>query len=184
MKTIWLITHGEKEVRDLEGNWIADAGMTGVGFKQIKSLKPKLEEYLSGQKPSEVHCGTGLRQWQVAQILGFTKEETYFSSLWGESSTLIDVEGKKKILLGHGIVVEKKQYLSSQHMGSAAREAIIKLPNDSLICSGRPVLIRLGIPSEEGQSGALYALRVMDDNSIKIELIIKGVNLSDGGAGV
>lgn len=171
MKTVWLVTHGET---DSEPN----PGLTAAGLTATERLKERLPEFIPNGQPTEIHCGTGRRQQQALEALGFNVEQAMFSDLWGGAATLVRGSNPKMIRLGHGTCITWDQYLSPAHLAAAIQPIIAGLPDNSLICSGRPVLVRLGVAAEKGQSGALYALRIGDDNSISIELVVGGVNLS------
>lgn len=152
--------------------------MPPEGLKMVEALAPKLTGFLPSG-PTEIHVGTGLRQWRVAQALGFSLEQKniYFSDFWGGAATVAG--SKEVILLGHGLQVPRKQYLSVKHLQPFYRQIIASLPDNSLICSGRPVLVRLGMQEEDCSSGALYALHIQDDGQIVIELLIAGVCLME-----
>ena len=176
-KIIYLVTHGEK-TND------PNPGMTDKGKEQVRRLLPKIQK-LMPEGPAEIHCGTGKRQKEVVECLGFSFADAEISDVWGGPSTLTKTSGEKAILLADGTLVQWGNYKTSEHIGGdVIQTAIRNLPHNSVICSGRPVLVRLGLRPEDCQNGALYALHVMEDNSIQIELLVSGVNLSDGGANV
>ncbi|OGY44865.1 MAG: hypothetical protein A2729_05600 [Candidatus Buchananbacteria bacterium RIFCSPHIGHO2_01_FULL_39_14] len=172
---IWLVTHGEKE----DG---PDPKMTIEGFKRVQSLRDQLNQRLPATGPAQVHIGTGRRQFDVARALDLKKGTPFFSALWGEGVTEIKIKGKSMILLTDGRIIEFDQYLSPKHMRGAIREAIVNLPTQTVICSGRPVLVRLGMALKECQSAALYAIHfeLGRPDSIKIELVSAGIDLGDG----
>src|SRR3989338_7868798 len=124
--------------------------MTPAGRGMIESLRPRLPDGISA-----VFAGTGRRQWQVAQILGFTPDQVIFSDIWGGAATVGDC--KDVIILGHGLSINRKNYLSIQDIQPYA-EKLAALPDGALICSGRPVLARLGGRGGDGSRGARYAL--------------------------
>lgn len=167
MKTIYLVTHGPTFSNT------SDPVMAPEGRNMIESLKKKLPEYLP-DGPAEVFAGTGRRQWQVAQILGFTADQVIFSDIWGGAATIGDC--KDVIILGHGLSINRKNYLSIQDIQPYGKK-VAALPDKALICSGRPVLVRLGMREENCSSGALYALHVQDGEKVEIELLIPGVCL-------
>ena len=177
VKTIYLVTHGEK-TND------PNPGMTEEGKEQVRRLLPKIQKFMP-EGPVETHCGTGKRQKEVVECLDYSFANTKVSDIWGGPSTLVKTDGGKTILLADGTLVQWINFKTSEHIGGdVIQTAIRNLPHNSIICSGRPVLVRLGLRPEDCQSGALYALHVMEDNSIQIELLVSGVNLSDGGANV
>ena len=172
MKTIGLVTHAETQVRD-GGKWCPDPAMTGAGLDRIVRLKSSIAEALGGY-PTEIHCGTGRRQWQLLQVLGLDgrMELVHVSGLWGDASTIIVDDGKNKVLLGHGQILDYERYDTARHVGGEIiRNVIRTLPHNSLICSGRPVLVRLGMKPEECLSGAVYALAV--DTAGQIDIVPK-----------
>ena len=163
MKTIFLVTHGPTFPNT------SDPVMIPAGRGIIESLRPRLPDGISA-----VFAGTGRRQWQVAQILGFTPDQVRFSDIWGGAATIGGC--KDVIILGHGLSINRKNYLSIQDIQPYA-EKVATLPDKALICSGRPVLVRLGRLEEDCSSGALYALHAQDNGKVEIELLIPGICL-------
>lgn len=177
-KTIWLVTHAETVLRNPPpyGAWVPDPEMSSNGLEEVARLRPVLDTYLCGTTPPEIHCGTGRRQWQTACALGFSNPEmAYFSALWGDASTLAKCDDRRMVLLCHGLLIPYDQYRTAEHIGgSTIRGVIASLPSNSVICSGRPVLIRLGMKLEECQSGALYSLHPRENGDIDIALVKGG----------
>lgn len=175
-KTIWLVTHAETVIKNASGEWCPDPIMSEEACQKIGALKPILNEKLGGAEPLEVHCGVGRRQWQVACALGFDNpRKVFFSSLWGDASTLgvKDESGEKWILLSH-LLIPYNQYLSAKHASGKVVHGVIEaLPHNSVICSGRPVLLRLGMELDKCHNGALYAFNVLS-NGLDIVLIQQG----------
>ena len=181
MKTVYLITHGAKIDFKGPNQPNPNPGMTKDGWRMVASLRPKLNELLPNG-PAQIHAGTGLRQSQVVEALGFDLNKVLFSALWGEPATAVKMSGKKVIVLADGRYLEWEKYLSPRHMESTIREVLSSLPDGSLICSGRPVLVRLKMEPEECFSGALYTLEIEGDQ-INIKLLVAGVKLLDGKEG-
>lgn len=176
-KTIWLVTHAETILHSPEpyGEWVPDPIMSKNACTVVHNLRAILNEKLRGV-PAEVHCGTGSRQWQVALTLGFNDpEKVFFSSLWGEAATLAKHDGKRWVLLSNGLLIPYDCYLGAKHFGGKVISGVIaSLPHNSVICSGRPVLIRLGMQPEECHSGALYSLCPQENGEISIKLVQEG----------
>ncbi len=176
-KTVILVTHGEKEKGP-------NPGMTEEGFKRVAVLLLELDKLLPNG-PTELHFGSGQRHIDVVKALGFSTKDGFLSDLWGGPGSLEKTPEGKIIVLADGTAVAFEKCYTIRHLGGELISKIIaELPGNSVICSGRPVLVRLGRKPEECESGAIYALRVMDDGSIEIELLVSGVNLADGGAEV
>ena len=170
MKTIYLVTHGPTEKN------VPDPGMTNEGLEMVRNLRTQLATFLPPEGPTQIHVGTGRRQWQIVQTLGFShRENLYVSDFWGGAATVTST--KEVILLGHGLQIPREKYLTIAHLQPFYSQTIAGLPDKSLICSGRPVLVRLGMQEEDCSSGSLYALHVQDNGQIKIELLIAGVCL-------
>lgn len=180
MKTILLITHAETDVGSPAG-WKPNPSMTDQGYRRVQALRPRLMELLPGSQPSQIHCGMGARHHQVVAALDFSPQEVFFSDVWGGAATLVVDGGEKRFLIPyHGdgaMLLPPERYLSTEHLRAAAQDAIRTLPDHALICSGRPVLARLGVPPEVAKNGALYAISVCDDESLEIHLEVDGVNL-------
>ena len=188
-KTIYLVTHGEKHsglVKPEEENSGPNPGMTEEGKERVAALKPNLDELLPCG-PAVIHCGTGRRHIDTLEALGFpttSQNRPLYSDLWGSPASLERIGGEKIIIFADGTITDWEHYKTTKHLGKEVISRVIAgLDNNSLICSGRPVPARLGRRPEECESGAIYALHVMDDGSIQIELLVSGVNLSDGAEG-
>lgn len=174
-KTVWLVTHGETVLRKPDGTLQPDPEMSQEGRHSLDTVAIMLYQKLGESLPPEIHCGTGHRQYQVAQTIFLNPSNVFFSSLWGDASTLAMEDGKRMILLSHGLLISYEQYHSAKHVGGETiRKVLASLPDNSVICSGRPVLIRLGMKPEECHNGALYALRVKKNGEVKIELVQQG----------
>ncbi len=176
-KTIWLVTHGETVLRKSDGTWQPDPGMSKRGLGEIVRLRTILNEKLGGKTPTQIHCGVGRRQWEVSSTLGFNDPKVIrFSALWGDAATLAMENDTRMVLLSHGLLIPYSQYCTAQHIGGETlKGAISVLPDCSVICSGRPVLVRgFGMDPSQCHNGALYAFRVQDSGEIKLELVQKG----------
>ena len=93
-KYVWLATHGEREIKDEKGNIIPDPSMTKEGKDQVRQLLLIIQKFLPNG-PTEVHCGTGLRQKQVVECLGYSFDDVQISDVWGGASSMSKVDGKK-----------------------------------------------------------------------------------------
>ena len=175
-KIIWLVTHGETRLQD-SGGWCPDPAMTEEAYRGMRQIEIKLLQLLQDGILPEIQCGTGKRQYQVAQALGLNFEtyHLHFSGIWGDASTLIKVDGVRKVLLGHGLIIDYSKYDTTMHVsGEVIKRIITALSHNTVICSGRPVLIRLGMKPEDCHSGALYSLKPQENGEIKIELVQQG----------
>ncbi|MFA4833357.1 MAG: hypothetical protein WC619_00740 [Patescibacteria group bacterium] len=176
VKIVYLVTHGEKT----DG---PNPGMTDEGKARIRNLRPILEDLLPNGRPSQVFCGTGARQIEVALCLGFELKNIFFSDVWGGPATLTKIGGEKKVILADGTLVDyPDKFLSSDDLAQAARDALKRLPHGSVITSGRPTLIRVFkglIEAEECHSGAIYSLSIYDNGEITPKLMVIGIILDD-----
>jgi len=176
MKNVYLITHGMTDDQP-------DPGMTSDGHNAICAIRKRLHEFMK-LSDTQIVCGVGYRQVQVLMdICGGIPDSVMFCEVWGGAPTLMKTSGPKRILLGDGTEIAFSNY-DMKPMAVAIKAALVELPENSLICSGRPVLVRLGLKSEECQSSALYRLRVNDDGSLEhAEILIGGINISSPTAG-
>lgn len=184
MKTVFLVTHGEKADFDEIGRPTPDPGMTALGRDQVRQLRSHLNQLLPNG-PTAIHVGTGRRQGEVVDALGFDYQTALVSPLWGDAASGIKVAGKMIVVLSDGRLVAWDHYCGTEHLSPMVATVIAtQLPDGALICSGRPVVYRLGLPLTACESGAIYGLTVADDGSITIELLISGVKLYTEGAAV
>ncbi|MDD5109670.1 MAG: hypothetical protein PHI63_00455 [Patescibacteria group bacterium] len=160
VQRIFLVTHAE-QLGDSSGNWIPDPGMTEVGRRVVAQLKRPLEMCLNGKPPTAVFAGTGRRHWEVTQILGLKVERVKFCSIFGEAAILINpFQPHKKVLLSHGLIIDWDQYLHTTYRKALAREAILGLPDGSVICGDQSLLGQLNHAREQRRGGALFQLTV------------------------
>lgn len=172
MKVVFLVTHGKTDNNP-------DPGMTADGFEAIrKNITPQLPDFIFGG-PAKIVCGVGKRQVQVLQALGFQTADANFCECWGGAPTLVKTKpgDPKQILLGDGTVIAWNQY-DVAPMAAAIKAALVALPDGALICSGRPVLVRLGIEAESCENGALYELHIDEGELLEATILIHGINLS------
>jgi len=126
--------------------------------------------------------GMGKRHIDTAAALNFVPTATLTSTIWGGPESLIEVNGEKQVILANGLIIDLENCLSNKHLSKAVRETLSDLPNNTVICTGRPILIRLGQEPEDCQNGAIYKLSIRGADDINIELVTKGINLLDNGA--
>lgn len=182
--SVLLVTHGET-VPYANGRYFPDPGMTPEGLARMAALAPKMEEFLAGRAPAEIHCGTGRRQKEVADVLGyvgdtlFYGEPIFYSDVWGGAATRVKKGGENFILLGTGMLIPDGQYLTTKHLGPTIRQTIVNLPNGSVICSGRPTLRRLGVPEADWFNGAVYEITFfpLEPDSIACRRLTEGIRL-------
>lgn len=178
---VLLVTHGET-IPYANGVLYPDPGMTPGGLAKIAALAPKVKEILDGREPAEVHCGTGRRHQEVVDVLGYGGGRVvYYSDVLGGAATFVqrsENEGKL-ILLGTGVLVPDKHYLSTKHLGNAIRQAIVSMPSRSVVCAGRATLRRLLVPKEDWYNGALYVIYCLPGNinSIECQQLTGGIKL-------
>lgn len=174
------ITHSDTKTEDGAGNPILNPGMTEEGLQKVRDLMPALGKLLAGRKPATIQSAVGRRHRQVtgivADFLNWPVEKIFHSGLWGDAETFKG-RSKEKIILGHGEVIKWSQYLTSMHLGPQARRIVRKLDHLTIICTGRPLFVRLGMAPEECFSGALYVITVYFHLFIRIKHITGGVKL-------
>lgn len=159
-KTILVVTHGDK----YSG---ANPQMTPEGLEQVKRLRG-----LIPRNPPAVVCGTGQRHWDVAGMLGF--EPTRITSIVGGPDSLEIIDGIKHIILADGRLVDPALYTSLTDEADAAKVVIASLPDQSVVCAGRPSMIMLGEPN--AKSAAVYDVHVMNNEIVDItEVVATGV---------
>jgi hypothetical protein len=167
-KNIYLITHGEK-TKDINS---PNPDMTTEGLEQILALKPEIDKHLL-DGPSQVYAGMGKRQCKIFEALGVPLEQVIFSPIFGLGCSLMKIDGQKKLLLPHGLLIDFNQAVTGQHVGEAINNQIPELPDNSLICGGTQILLWMGNPVEENFNGALYVFRVSDNKIQQVELLVK-----------
>lgn len=200
----YLVTHAEKREKTILGflfgwlltrwqwTWkylyVRNPGMSWTGKRKVRALRSVLNG-ITPYGPSAIHRGSGQRQKDVADCLG-CGEYAVPSDVWGGPQTLIKIAGKKYVITAEGKFLKYgEEYKITPEMGEAIRNAILELPQIFLICSGRPVLVRLGMSTDDPncQSGAIFKICVHRDKTISIKLIHSGIilkDIRDGGARV
>lgn len=157
MSRFFVVTHGEKE----EG--VPNPGMTPDGFEQVAALR-----HLLPSQPPCVAVGTGRRQLDVAKALGL--EPTYWSIVWGGAETLLEGSDGKLIVLADGTKIPYNRYKSGKDMAASAISAGEELPFGSVVCSGRPAMIRLG--KKDAKSASVYQVQIVG-GQVSIEEVVE-----------
>ncbi len=155
-KKIYVVTHGDK----VSG---PNPGMTPKGYDQIYALQRYLPEEIKN-----VVCGTGKRHRGVANMLGLTPNR--FSSIFGDSDSMESVDGQKKIVLPDGTYLDPKTYSTLEDLTPITKTIVTQLPDGTVVCSGRPLMIVLGQP--QAQMAQVWLLTVEGEN-IAFELLSK-----------
>ena len=135
MGKVFIVTHGSKYPG-------ADPEMTPEGFRQIQALANDLPTH-----PSEVICGTGRRHQNVVEALGLLAN--CWNALVGRPESL---EHDGTVTLACGRSIPRERY-DKRGMKEALLALLASLPDDAVICAGRPVLNDLG---DKGESAAVY----------------------------
>lgn len=146
MKKMYIVTHGAKE----DGS---NPAMTEEGFKQIASLRPQLP------CSETIVCGTGKRHLDVARALGFTP--TRYTAVVGGPESL---NSERKIVLSDGTIVESAIYTTEPDSHKAIIALLSELPNDTIICAGRPLMI--GLDKKDAKSGKIFIVTFDDNDTI------------------
>jgi hypothetical protein len=161
-KHIYIVTHGEK--------WPGpNPAMTEPGRNKVGALRRLLPE-----TPSLVVIGTGARHLDVACALNLLWVEgvpheivpTRFplmitSSVGGPESLEAD-----KVVLANGTRVPHEM-LTTPKDGKASMIDLVKtLPDNAVICAGRPALIMLG--KSDCKNAAVYRVVVSTDQPVAI----------------
>ncbi|MCX6763661.1 MAG: hypothetical protein NTZ97_02925 [Candidatus Moranbacteria bacterium] len=124
--------------------------MTPEGFEKVKTLK----EFVP-RNTKVIICGTGARHIDVANALGLIP--TRFTSVVGSADSLEITEDKKEIVvLANGLGVPSEMYTTLEDESASLPALIFDLPDDAVICAGRPALIMLG--KKDAKSGAVYQI--------------------------
>jgi hypothetical protein len=156
MKKIYVVTHGDK----FPG---PNPGHTPTGNQEVAALRPLLPE-----TPPAVVCGTGRRHSDVAEALGL--EPTRFTCLAGDPDSLEIIEGVKMAILADGHTFPLERHTSLADMSPVARSTVVELPDQSVICGGRPAMIMLGYAA--ARSAAVYRVSVDGGEIVAIDEVV------------
>jgi len=156
MKTVYVVTHGDKFFGP-------NPGMTGRRYNEIKKLC-----FLIPSKPSLVVCGTGRRHIDVATALMLLIDR--YTCLAGDSDSLEIIDDKKVIILADGTQLDPKCYTSLEDNAPGAKTLIVSLPDNSVVCGGRPLMIMLGF--REAKSASVYRV-LCEEGQIKEAILLR-----------
>lgn len=149
---VYVVTHGDK----FKG---PNPGMTPEGFAQVAALRG-----LIPRNPSLVVIGTGQRHLDVAAALYLTcwAEDTDQISTGRIPLRVTPVVGGPEsleddtILLANGTKVARDQYTGTKDGRKSMSQLIDSLPDDAVVCAGRPSMILLG--KADAKSAAVYRI--------------------------
>ena len=156
IKVIFIATHGEKEEKK------PNPGLTEKGFAEITALKSLLPS------SNNIICGTGKRHFDTAKALWLKPNRV--TSAAGDADSMDFINGVRVVILADGTFVQYDAYTSLKDNEDSARSMIVSLPDNSIVCAGRPLLIMLGDPN--GKSAAVYRVTIEMGEIISIEEII------------
>lgn len=163
MRTIFVVTHGEKE----KG---ANPPMTEKGKKDVAILS----SYLPKDIP-EVWLGEAQRHEDVAAALGLENHPNkWWSSVWGSAGSLEKQGDKRMLVLPSGKAVPFECTTSADDGGPSVKAKVLTLPDNTVVCAGRECVIALGIPLREAHSSALYAITIKNRGEMEISLLKGG----------
>lgn len=145
---IYVITHGDRFV-------CANPEMTSKGFAQIRSLASFLP-----QKIARIFVGTGKRFQQIYELLFATcSVPVVYSCFCGGADALgTGADGRKTVITGIGIEVGyPDEYIGVSNCDAFdAWKFLVDMPDQSVVCSGRPIMYALGF--RESKMGSLYEI--------------------------
>jgi hypothetical protein len=144
MKNIFLVVPGSKMYN------IIDPPLTSKGKRQAELMK---ESNILPSTPSLVICGTGLNQFQTAEILGLIPDK--LSNICGTSNTLEIISDEMKIFTGSG------RYPLEKFLISDPRYFLQTVPNKAVIITD--LLLLIGLNLQDLQTGAIYQYSIEDD---------------------
>ena len=149
-KVIFVVTHGDK----FSG---ANPRMTPEGFKQVTDLRRLLP-----RNPSVVLCGTGTRHFDVVSALDLwtLSGNMRVTSVIGGPDSLEVVNGEKLVVLANGKLCSPAVYTTLEDSAAAAVALVASLPDNSVVCAGRPLMIMLS--EKNAKSAAVYKITVTD----------------------
>ncbi len=151
MKNVFVVTHGKK----FSG---ANPGMTEEGFAQVSNLRSLLPAIVT-----DVVCGTGKRHLDVAKALNL--EPTRYTSAVGGPDSGEASSGKGPVdvvILPDGTAVPYACYTTLIDGAVAMQTLIGSLPDNSVVCAGRPSMIMLGMEESVSKGAAVYNVTVID----------------------
>ncbi|OGE87798.1 MAG: hypothetical protein A3J07_03745 [Candidatus Doudnabacteria bacterium RIFCSPLOWO2_02_FULL_49_13] len=172
-KRVYIVTHGDKETG-------ANPNMTPVGFSQVQALQNRLPS-----QPSMVLVGTGRRHLDVATALGYITchrsvrlrhPDTRFTPVVGGPESLEKIKGEDLILLADGATLPRNLYTGTEDGAQSMIQLLLTLPDNSVICAGRPSMILLG--KKDAKSAAVYRVTVNNGDGVFhiAEVVATGVS--------
>ena len=145
VKTIYLVTHGEKE----DG---PNPGLSTLGDVRVELLRDHL--------PQNIHlvvCGVGRRHIQTRETLELDRFPTRWNTLAGVDCSLIS--GSTKILLGDGTEIERSEFEDPPDVINLYRKWVSSYPDNTVIIGGRPIVRKLGVDLVP-RAAALYKIKL------------------------
>ena len=156
-RLIYAVTHGEKFPEK------PNPGMTEKGFGQVRALAKFLPRSMT-----EVVCATGRRHINVVEALNLMP--TRVTAVLGGPDSLEVIGKMKSIVLADGALVDPELYTTLEDMAPAAKALIASLPDNSVLCVGRPTLIMIG--HKDAKSGAVYRITCENGEIVGIDEVI------------
>jgi hypothetical protein len=156
MNEIFVVTHGDKTNGP-------NPRMTPKGFEEIASLR-----HLLPVKIPVLVVGTGGRHLDVATALNYNEIRRY-SSVVGDPDSMEVIDGEKIVILSDGTHINIALYTSLADNSVSAKRFITGLADKTVVCSGRPFMIALGI---NGKSAAVYRILCNDGEIRQIDQMI------------
>jgi hypothetical protein len=143
---IYVITHGDRFV-------CADPGHTEKGFAQLRSLSKHLFLCLPA---SCIFVGTGKRFREIYGTLFGGPCRVIYSPFCGGTDALgSNPDGKKTVIISGLELNYPEEYLGVSNCPAFdAWKFITDMPDNSMVCSGRPLMFALG--HRECKMGSLY----------------------------
>lgn len=153
-REVFIVTHGQKHSGP-------NPGMTPQGFEEIRSLRD-----LVPPNPSAIVVGVGRRHSDTLAALA-CRGQARHSSVCGDADSLEMVNGQPMVILADGTPVPLAQHTSIADTRDAAKQLVIWLGGDSVICAGRPFVKALGVT--DAKSAAVYQLIVKGRKILSIK---------------
>ena len=153
-KTAYIVTHGDK------GNG-PKPKMTPKGFEQNGAMRGVLTK-----EPKDVVSGTATRHFNVAEALGLAI--TRYTAVAGDSTSLDKKPDKTMVIVfsdGREVLFDDNLVTTTKDMAHAVVELICGLPDNAVICAGRPFMLNLEAAGHRpltgpGKSASVYTVRV------------------------
>jgi hypothetical protein len=142
--------------------------MTEKGFEEIRSIRHQISP-----NPPAIIIGTGKRHSDVFAALDLRSGKKRYTSVVGDADSLEMVGEEKMVILADGTLVPFDQHTSIADTEEAAKKLAACLESGTVVCSGRPFMIALGV---NGKSAAIYRIFIVDGKIGGIdELTAEGV---------